>query len=75
MKRFRFSENEKEVNQNHLETHILLFYGCSTKTRNISNQFTSETFQFFSFKTAQMIKPELKYFTWPKAKHLSCTRS
>jgi hypothetical protein len=56
MKRFRFSENEKEVNQNHLETHILLFYGCSTKTQNISNQFTSETFQFFSFETAQMIQ-------------------
>jgi hypothetical protein len=30
-----------------LETPILPFHGCSTKTQNVSNRFTSETFWFF----------------------------
>jgi hypothetical protein len=49
-----------------LETPILPFYGSNTKTWNVSNRFTSETFWFSPFGTAPSDSSlNLKRFTLP----------
>jgi hypothetical protein len=46
-----------------LKTPILPFHCCSTKTWNVSNRFTSETFRFFPVRNcSKWFKPESETF-------------
>jgi hypothetical protein len=50
-----------------LETPILPFHGCSTKTQNVSNWFTSETFRFLTvWNRSKWFKPESETFLLAK---------
>jgi hypothetical protein len=72
LKRFRFSGKWEGSESESLKTPILPFQSCGTKTWNVSNRFTYETFWFFPFGTAPSNSSlNLKRFTLPNGALIS----
>jgi hypothetical protein len=66
LKRFRFSENENEVNQNHLKHIFYCFIVAAQKLEMFQTNSPLKHFNFFLFKTTSSDSNlNLKYFTLP----------
>jgi hypothetical protein len=77
LKRFRFSGNEKEVNQNHLKHLFCRFMVAVQKLETFQTDSPLKCFDFFLFETAPSDSNlNLKCFTLPNGTlvELNCSR-